>query len=49
MVFSRKKYEHSVGRDVVICVVGVLIECETWLTWTGGDCGLSGSDIILSS
>ena len=49
MVFARKKYKHSVGLDVVTFVVGVLVECEAWLTWTGGICGLSGSDIILSS
>ena len=49
MVFARKKYEQRIGLDVVICVVGVLIECETWLTWTSGECGLSGPDIILSS
>ena len=49
MVLARKKYEHCVTLDVVTFVVGVLIECEAWLTWTGGDCGFSGSDIILSS
>ena len=49
MVLARKKYERCVGLDVVLCVVGVLIQCEAWLTWTGSICGLSGSDIILSS
>ena len=47
MVFSRQKYEGCVGLDVEIRVLGVLIECEAWLTRTGG--GFSGSDIILSS
>ena len=50
MVFSRQKYERCVRLDVVIRIVGVLIECEAWLlTWTQGIMGLSGSDIILSS
>ena len=49
MMFARKKCEHCAGLDVVICVVGVLIECEAWLTWTGSISGLSGSDIILCS
>ena len=49
MVLARKKYEHCVRLDVVTFVVGVLIKCETWLNWTSGICGLSGSDIILSS
>ena len=49
MVVARKKYEHCVGLDVVTFVVDILIVCEAWLTWTGGICRLSGSDIILSS
>ena len=50
MMSARQKLEHSVGLEVVVRVIGVLIEGETWLsrTCTGGIGGLSGSDIILS-
>ena len=49
MMFSGKKHENNVGLDVVICAFDVFIECEAWPTWTGDICGLSGSDVILSS
>ena len=48
MVGARQELEHSVGLEVVIRVFGVLAECETWLSRTGGIGGLSGSDIVLS-
>ena len=38
----------SVGLEVVVRVIGVVIEGETRLTGTGGIGGLSGCDIILS-
>ena len=45
---ARQKLEHSVGLEVVVRVIDVLIEGETWLSRTGGIGGLSGSDIVLS-
>ena len=45
---ARQKLEHSVGLEVVVRVVDVLAEGETWLSRTGGIGGLSGSDIVLS-
>ena len=48
MVGVEQKLEHSVGLEVVVRVPGVLVEGETWLSWTGGIGGLSGSDIVLS-
>ena len=44
MVGARQKLEHS---EVVVRVIDVLAEGETWLSRTGGS-GLSGSDIVLS-
>ena len=46
MMFARKKCEHCVGPDVEIGVVGVLIEGEAQLTWTGSVIGFSGFDIV---
>ena len=43
-----QKLEHSVGLEVVVRVIGVVIECETRLSGTGGISGLSGFDIVLS-
>ena len=43
-----EKLEHSVGLEVVVRVIGVVIECETRLSRTGGIHGLSGFDIVLS-
>ena len=44
-----QKLEHSVGLEVIFGVFGVVIEGEARLTSrTGGICGLSGSDIVLS-
>ena len=48
MVGARQKLEHSVGLKVVVRVIDVLVEGETWLSRTGGIGGLSGSDIVLS-
>ena len=45
---ARQKLEHSVGLEVVVRVIDVLTEGETWLSRTGGIGGLSGSDIVLS-
>ena len=45
MVGARQKLEHS---EVVVRVIDVLAEGETWLSRTGGIGGLSGSDIVLS-
>ena len=39
-----QKLEHSVGLEVIFGVIGVVIETSR----TGGICGLSGSDIVLS-
>ena len=43
-----QKLEHSVGLEVVVRVIGVVIEGETRLSGTGGIGGLSGCDIVLS-
>ena len=48
MVGARKELEHSVGLEVVVRVIDILIESEAWLSRTGGIGGLSGSDIVLS-
>ena len=48
MVGARQKLEHSVGLEVVVGVIGILVEGETWLSRTGGIGGLSGSDIVHS-
>ena len=48
MMFSRKKCEHCVGPDVKFGVVGVLVEREAWLTWTGSVSGFSGFDVVFS-
>ena len=45
---AQEKLEDSVGREVVVWVIGVLVYSETWLTGTGCIGGLSGSDVILS-
>ena len=44
---TRQELEHSVGLEVVVCVIDVLAESEAWLSRTGGIGGLSGSDIVL--
>ena len=43
-----EKLKHSVGLEVAVRVIGVVIEGETRLTGTGGIGGLGGCDIILS-
>ena len=43
-----KKLEHSVGLEVVVRVMDVVIEGVTWLSRTGGISGPSGCDIVLS-
>ena len=48
MVGAGQKLEHSVGIEVAIRVFGVLVECEAWLSRTGGIGGISGSDIVVS-
>ena len=48
MMYARKKCEHCVGSDVH-GVVGVFIECETWLTRTGSISEFSGFNIVFSS
>ena len=40
--------EHSVGLEVIIRVIGVVIEGVTRLSRTGGIGGLSGCDIVFS-
>ena len=44
-----QKLEHSVGLEVAVRVIGVVIEGVTRLSGTGGIGGLGGCDIILSS
>ena len=48
MVGARQKHEHRVGLEVVVRVIDVLAEGETWLSRTGDIGGLSGSNIVLS-
>ena len=43
-----KKLKHSVGLEVSVRVIGVVIEGVTRLSRTGGISGLSGCDIVLS-
>ena len=43
-----QKLEHRVGLEIVVRVIGVLVEGETWLSRTGGIGRLCGSDIVLS-
>ena len=45
---ARQKLEHSVRLEVVVGVIGVVIEGVTRLSGTGGIGGLGGCDIILS-
>ena len=45
---ARQKLEHSVGPEVAVRVIDVLIEGETRLSGTGGIGGLSGFHIVLS-
>ena len=45
---ARKKLEHSVGLEVAIRVIGVVIEGVTRLSGTGGISGLGGCDVELS-
>ena len=45
---SWQKLEHSVGLEVVVRVIGVVIAGMTRLSGTGGIGGLSGCDVILS-
>ena len=42
-----QKLEHNVGLEVVVRVIGVVIEGMTRLSGTGGIGGLSGCDVIL--
>ena len=44
-----KKLEHSVGLEVAVRVIGVVIESVTRLSGAGRIGWLSGCDIILSS
>ena len=43
-----KKRKHRVGLEVLVRVIGVVIESVTMLSGTGGIGGLSGCDVILS-
>ena len=43
-----QKLEHSVGLEVPVRLIGVVIEGVTRLSGTGGIGGLSGCDIVLS-
>ena len=43
-----QKFEHSVGLEVAVRVIGVVIEGETWLSGTGGIGGFGGCDVVLS-
>ena len=43
-----QKGEHSVGLEVAVRMIGVVIEGVTRLSKTGGVGGLSGCDIVLS-
>ena len=44
---SGKKQEVCVGLEVVVRVIDILAEGETWLARTGGIARISGSDIVL--
>ena len=48
MVGARQKLEDSVGLEVVVRVIDVLVEGKAQLARTGGIGGLSGSDVVLS-
>ena len=48
MVGARQKFEDRVGLEVASRVTDVLAEGEAWLSRTGSEAGLSGSDIVLS-
>ena len=48
MVGARYKLEDSVGLEVAVRVIDVLVEGEAWLARTGGIGGISGSDIVFS-
>ena len=43
-----QKLEHSVGLEIAVRVIGVVIEGETGLSRTGGIGGLCGCDVVLS-
>ena len=43
-----QKLEHSVGLEVAVRVIGVVIESVTRLSGTGGIGGLGGCDVVLS-
>ena len=43
-----QKLEHSVGLEVVVRVLGVVIEGVANLSGTGGIGGLGGCDVVLS-
>ena len=45
---ARQKLEHSVGLEVVVRLIGVVIDGETRLSGTGGIGGLSGCNIVPS-
>ena len=47
-MYAWQKPELSVRLDVVVRVLGVVIDGEAWLIRTGGIGGLSGSDIVHS-
>ena len=47
MVCTRQKLEDSVGLEVVVRFIDVLVDGETWLARTRGISGRSGSDIVL--
>jgi len=48
VVGARQELEHSVGLEVVVRAIDILIESGARLSRTGGIGGLSGSDIVLS-
>ena len=45
---ARQKREHSVGLEVAVRVICVVIEGVTRLSGTGGIGGLGGCDVVLS-
>ena len=45
---ARQKLEHSVGLEVAVRVIGVVIEGMIRQSGTGGIGGLGGCDIVLS-
>ena len=47
VVSSSNKFEHCIGLEIVLRIIDVLTEGETWVTWTGSIGWLSGSDVVL--